>query len=82
MNLPRRRFLHLAAGAAAVPIASRIAGAQTYPSQTVTLVVSFAAGGVADVVARLVAQKLGDRGAGKFVVENRGGWAGIWQPGW
>ena len=76
MHLPRRRFLHLAAGAAALPIASRIAGAQTYPSQTVTLVVSFAAGGVADVVARLVAQKLGDRGTGKFVVENRGGAGG------
>ncbi len=76
MNIPRRRFLHLAAGAAALPIGSRVAGAQTYPVQPVTFVVSFAAGGVADVVARLVAQKLGDRGVGKFVVENRGGAGG------
>ena len=76
MKLPRRRFLHLAAGAAIAPIGSRIAGAQTYPSQPVTFVVSFAAGGVADVVARLVAQKLADRGTGKFVVENRGGAGG------
>ena len=75
MSLPRRRFLHLAVSAV-FPIGSRIAVAQTYPAQTVTFVVSFAAGGVADVVARLVAQKLGDRGAGKFVVENRGGAGG------
>jgi tripartite-type tricarboxylate transporter receptor subunit TctC len=61
----------LLAGASAQPCA-----AQPYPSQPVTFVVSFAAGGVADVVARLVAQKLGERGAGKFVVENRGGAGG------
>jgi tripartite-type tricarboxylate transporter receptor subunit TctC len=76
MKFPRRQFLHLAAGAAAFPIGSRLAGAQAYPSQPVTFVVSFAAGGVADVVARLVAQKLGDRGTGRFVVENRGGAGG------
>jgi tripartite-type tricarboxylate transporter receptor subunit TctC len=77
MKFPRRQFLQLAAGAAALPIGSRLAAAQaTYPSQPVTMVVSFAAGGVADVVARLVAQKLGDRGTGKFVVENRGGAGG------
>jgi tripartite-type tricarboxylate transporter receptor subunit TctC len=57
-------------------IGSHVAQAQTYPSQPVTFVVSFAAGGVADVVARLIAQKLGDGGLGKFVVENRGGAGG------
>ena len=77
MKLPRRRFLHLAAAAAALPIGSQLGRAQAaYPSQPVTVVVSFAAGGVADVVARLVAQKLGDRGTGKFVIENRGGAGG------
>jgi tripartite-type tricarboxylate transporter receptor subunit TctC len=77
MRLPRRQFLRLAAGTAAWPIGSRFSEAQAaYPSQPVTFVVSFAAGGVADVVARLVAQKLGDRGTGKFVIENRGGAGG------
>jgi tripartite-type tricarboxylate transporter receptor subunit TctC len=61
----------LLAGTIAQPCA-----AQPYPSQPVTFVVSFAAGGVADVIARLVAQKLGERGVGKFVVENRGGAGG------
>jgi tripartite-type tricarboxylate transporter receptor subunit TctC len=69
--------LQLAAGAAASPFGSRLGAAQAaYPSQPVTFVVSFAAGGVADVVARLVAQKLGDRGTGRFVIENRGGAGG------
>ncbi len=77
MKLPRRRFLHLAAASAVLPIGSQLGRAQAaYPSQPVTVVVSFAAGGVADVVARLVAQKLGDRGTGKFVIENRGGAGG------
>ena len=76
MKLPRRRFLYLTAGAAALPIASRIARAQSYPAQPVTFVVSFAAGGIADVIARMVAQKLGERGTGTFVVENRGGAGG------
>jgi tripartite-type tricarboxylate transporter receptor subunit TctC len=76
VKLPRRHFLQLAAGAAVLVLGSHTAGAQGYPSQPVTFVVSFAAGGVADVVARLVAQKLGDNGVGKFVVENRGGAGG------
>ena len=76
MILPRRQFLRLTAGAAALPLASPGTRAQSYPAQPVNFVVSFAAGGIADVIARMVAQKLGDRGAGTFVVENRGGAGG------
>jgi len=76
MKLPRRQFLHLAAGAAALPVVSRVARAQAYPAQNITFVVSFAAGGVADIIARMVAQKLGERTGFKVVVENRGGAGG------
>jgi tripartite-type tricarboxylate transporter receptor subunit TctC len=56
MKLPhRRQFLHLAAGAAALPAVSRIARAQAYPSRTMTLIVPFAAGGSTDVTARIIA---------------------------
>src|SRR5260221_9640598 len=54
MNLPRRNFLYLAAGAAALPAVSRIAWAQTYPSRPVRIIVGFPPGGVADLYARLV----------------------------
>jgi tripartite-type tricarboxylate transporter receptor subunit TctC len=64
MTIPRRQFLHLAAGAAALPAVSRIAGAQTYPTRPVTVVVPFAAGGGTDLLARLTAQKL-ERRLGK-----------------
>ena len=70
-----RRYARLCAAFLAVGWAGP-ALAQAYPSRPVTVVVSFAAGGVADVVARLVTQQLGDRGAGTFVVENRGGAGG------
>src|SRR6267154_1958792 len=73
MKLPRRRFLHLAAGAAALPAVLRIARAQTYPSRPVRLIVGFGAGTAADVVARLIGQWLSERFGQTFVVENRPG---------
>jgi tripartite-type tricarboxylate transporter receptor subunit TctC len=73
MKLCRRRFLHLAAGAAALPAASRIAGAQTYPTRPVHLIVGYAAGGAPDIFARLIGQWLSERLGQPFVVENRPG---------
>jgi tripartite-type tricarboxylate transporter receptor subunit TctC len=73
MNLPRRRFLHLAAGAAAFPAVSRIAWAQTYPARPVRWIVGFPAGGAADIVARIMAQSLSERLGQQFVIENRPG---------
>jgi tripartite-type tricarboxylate transporter receptor subunit TctC len=72
-NVPRRRFLHLAAGAVALPALSRIASAQTYPTRPVHLVVASAAGGPADIVARLIGQWLSERVGQQFLVENRAG---------
>jgi tripartite-type tricarboxylate transporter receptor subunit TctC len=73
MKLPRRRFLHLAAGVAALPALPRIAGAETYPSRPVHLIVPVPAGGTFDIVARLVAQSLSERIGQPIVIENRGG---------
>jgi tripartite-type tricarboxylate transporter receptor subunit TctC len=73
MKLPRRRFLHLAAGAAALPSVSRIALAQAYPMRPVRIVVGFAAGGAVDIVARLLGQALSERLGQAFVIENRPG---------
>ena len=74
MKLPRRQFLHLAAGAAALPAASRIARAQViYPARPVRLIVGFAAGGGYDIIARLIGQWLSERLGQSFVIENRPG---------
>jgi tripartite-type tricarboxylate transporter receptor subunit TctC len=73
MKLPRRQFLHLTAGAAALPLVSRIARAQAYPSLPVRILVGFAAGGNADTIARVMGQWLSDRLGQPFVIENRPG---------
>ncbi len=73
MKLPRRQFLHLAAGAAALPAVSRIARAQTYPTRPVHLIVGFPPGGVTDIIARLIGQWLSERLGQQFVIENRPG---------
>jgi tripartite-type tricarboxylate transporter receptor subunit TctC len=73
MKLPRRQFLHLAAGAAALPAMSRIALAETYPTRPVRLIVGFAAGGGYDIVARLIGQWLSERLGQPFLIENRPG---------
>jgi tripartite-type tricarboxylate transporter receptor subunit TctC len=76
MKLPRRHFLHLAAGAATLPAASRIARAQAYPTRPVRLVVFFPPGGVGDILARLMGQSLSQRLGQAFVIENRPGAGG------
>jgi tripartite-type tricarboxylate transporter receptor subunit TctC len=76
LKLPRRTFLHLAAGAAALPAVARIAAAQTYPTRPVRLVVGFAAGQAIDILARLIAQSLSGRFGQQFIVENRPGGGG------
>jgi tripartite-type tricarboxylate transporter receptor subunit TctC len=76
MTLHRRKFLHLAAGAAAMPAISRFARADTYPSHPVRLVVGFAAGSTTDILARLMGQWLSQRLGQQFVIENRPGAGG------
>jgi len=73
MKLPRRNFLHLAAGAAALPAVSRIARAQAYPSRPVRIIVGVPPGGGIDIVARLIGQWLSERLGQQFVIENRPG---------
>ncbi len=73
MKLPRRKFLHLAAGAGALPAFSRIAHADTYPTRPVHIIVGFPAGTSSDIIARLISQWLSERLGQQFVVENRTG---------
>ena len=73
MNLPRRRFLHLAAGAAALPAVSRIAWAQSYPSRPITMIVPFPPGGLADVIGRIAAEGMRASLGQSIIIENVGG---------
>jgi tripartite-type tricarboxylate transporter receptor subunit TctC len=73
MKLPRRNFLHLLAGAAALPTVSRITWAQAYPTRPVRLIVGFTPGGPTDIAARLIGQWLSERLGQPFVIENRPG---------
>jgi tripartite-type tricarboxylate transporter receptor subunit TctC len=73
MKLPRRNFLHLAAGAAALPAVSRFARAQAYPTRPVRIIVGFAPGGATDIMARLMGQSLSERLRQPFVIENKPG---------
>ena len=76
MKLTRRGFLHLVSSAVAFPAVSHIAGAQTYPSRPVTLIVFVPAGGTPDIIARLVAQALSQRLGQSLVIDNRPGGGG------
>jgi len=76
MKHHRRRFLHLAAGAVALPAVSRVASAQAYPTRPVHIIVGFAAGGPNDISARLMGQCLSERLGQQFVIENRSGAGG------
>jgi tripartite-type tricarboxylate transporter receptor subunit TctC len=76
MRLPRRQFLNLATGAAALPAVSRLARAQTYPTRPVRIISGFPPGGVNDTYARLIAQWLSERLGQQFIVENRSGAGG------
>ena len=76
MKLPRRTFLQLAAGTAALPAVSRVARAQTYPTRPVRIIVGFPAGGATDILARLTGQWLSERLGQQFIIENRAGAGG------
>src|SRR5262245_2701904 len=76
MKLPRRKFLHLATGAAALPAGSRFAWAQAYPTKPVRIIVGFGSGSAFDILARLIGQWLSERLGQPFIIENRGGAGG------
>ena len=71
MHLARRQFLQLAAGAAGLPAAVRIAKAQTYPARPVRLIIGFPAGGGADIVARILGRWLSERLGQEVIIENK-----------
>ena len=73
MKLPRRKFLHLAAGATALPVVSRIAWAQAYPARPVRIIAATGPGSAPDILARLLGQWLSERLGQQFVTENRPG---------
>jgi tripartite-type tricarboxylate transporter receptor subunit TctC len=73
MKLPRRKFLHLAASAAALPVVSRVGWAQAYPTRPIRLIVGFPPGGATDLVARIIGQWLSERFGQPVIVENRPG---------
>src|SRR5260370_15361579 len=76
MKLPRRRFLHLAAGAAALPAVSRSAWAQAYPARSITMVVPFPAGGPLDALGRVMAEGMRSSLGQSIIIENVAGAAG------
>src|SRR5262249_61460215 len=76
MNLPRRRFLHLAAGAAALPAISRMSWAQAHPARPLTLIVFVPAGGTPDIIARLIGHSLSQWLGQSVVIDNRPGAGG------
>src|SRR5947207_9521688 len=76
LKQPRRRFLQLAAGAAALPAVSHMARAQAYPSRPVRIIVGWAAGGAPDTIGRLMAQWLSERLGRQFIIDNRPGATG------
>src|SRR5271167_2847701 len=76
MKLFRRQFLHLAAGAAALPVVTRIANAQVYPARPITVIVPFAAGGPADTVTRLVSERMRTTLGQPIIIENVAGATG------
>src|SRR5262249_381693 len=76
MKLPRRTFLHLAAGTAALPSVSRVAWAQAYPTRPVRIIVGIPAGSATDIAARLIGQWLSERLGQPFIIENRVGAGG------
>ena len=80
MNLPRRQFLHLAAGAAVLPAVSRVGWAQTYPMRPVHVTVGFPAGSTADILARLIGQWLSERLGQPFITDNDRVRIPIWPP--
>ena len=76
MKFPRRKFLHLAAGAAALPVFSRLAQAQSYPARPVRIIVGFPAGGPGDIIARLTGKWLSERLGQSFIIDNKPGAGG------